>query len=257
MYLKDSLARLLIALSLLFVVGAISQQPMAQAEPGSADVREQPFQTPIVVELFTSQSCSSCPSADRLLRNLSASNENILALSCHVTYWDHLSWKDTLSRSACTERQRDYASAHGNGRRIYTPQMVVNGSDNFVGSDRAEAQNAISNARALTPIAMTISADSELTAKLPTLPKGRYALQVFGYKRSHLEQIPSGENRGKDLRYTNSVTYIGDLESWDGTPTEKTFSLKGLERREVDGLTMLVQSRKDSSILGAGNIAIH
>lgn len=252
---KAPLAGLIVSLSMLLALGAISQHTKAQAEPGSAAARQQPIEAPIVVELFTSQSCSSCPSADRLLRKLSASNKNILALSCHVTYWDHLSWKDTLSRSDCTERQREYASAHGNGRRIYTPQMVVNGTANFVGSNRDEAKDAISNARDVKPIPMFLSGDSELTAKLPTLPKGSYSLQVFGYKRFHLEQIPSGENRGKDLRYTNSVTYIGDLEMWDGTSTEKTFSLPGLERREVDGLTMLVQSRRDSSVLGAGNVS--
>ncbi|MCD8526513.1 MAG: DUF1223 domain-containing protein [Alphaproteobacteria bacterium] len=134
---------------------------------------------PVVVELFTSQSCSSCPAADKVLKDI-AQRPGVIALGFHVTYWDHLGWKDTLSKSFATERQRNYA-AERSSSRVYTPQMVVNGGEEFVGSDKSRLSRAISKASALS----TITVDrhpQKLSLSLPELSGGPYMLWVYGVR---------------------------------------------------------------------------
>src|SRR5271170_2274982 len=110
---------------------------------------------PVVLELFTSQSCSSCPPADALLKQLSASDPDLLPLSFHVDYWDYLSWKDTYSSPAYTNRQKTYAQALGqNG--VFTPQLIVNGTTSVVGSNENDVDQAIAAARR-TPPAVSVS----------------------------------------------------------------------------------------------------
>src|ERR1700761_4076788 len=102
-------------------------------------------EAPVVVELFTSQGCSSCPPADAFLTDLARQRRDILPLAFHVTYWDYLGWKDLYSLDAATARQRDYARHLGEDG-VYTPQMVVDGAKGFVGSSRAEGLSAIASA---------------------------------------------------------------------------------------------------------------
>ena len=109
-------------------------------------VRAEPATRPIVVELFTSQGCSSCPPADALLRDLSRQRTDVLALAFHVTYWDRLGWPDPFALPAATERQRGYAGISHAGT-IYTPQMVVDGTRDVVGSDQRGVQAALAAAR--------------------------------------------------------------------------------------------------------------
>ncbi|MCD8496909.1 MAG: DUF1223 domain-containing protein [Alphaproteobacteria bacterium] len=149
---------------------------------------------PVVVELFTSQSCSSCPAADKVLKDI-AQRPGVIALGFHVTYWDHLGWKDTLSKSFATERQRNYA-AERSSSRVYTPQMVVNGGEEFVGSDKSRLSRAISKASALS----TITVDrhpQKLSLSLPELSGGPYMLWVYGVRGALVQPIRSGENRGR------------------------------------------------------------
>src|SRR5271168_3575426 len=101
--------------------------------------------TPIVLELFTSQGCSSCPPADALLKKLSAENNQLLPLSFHVDYWNYLGWKDPYSSQANTDRQRGYASSLDG--QVYTPELVVNGATGVVGSDEGRVRNAITAAQ--------------------------------------------------------------------------------------------------------------
>ncbi len=225
------------------VFGVWGQSVKAQKDTG---------QHPVVIELFTSQSCSSCPAADKVLGELVRENKNIIALSCHVTYWDHLSWKDTLSKPECTQRQYDYAEALGNGRRVYTPQMVVNGTENFVGSSRSKAKKALSGAHKILPISLSHLDERTVNVQLPTLPGGAYKLQIFGYKSNHQEDVKRGENRGKHLRYTNSVTAIGTPQDWDGSAAERALSLPESHR---DGITVLAQSLENGAIFAAGQIS--
>jgi hypothetical protein len=106
-------------------------------------------QNPVVVELFTSQGCSSCPAADKNLADLiekaEAKGQLIIGLSFHVDYWNYIGWKDPYSKSDFTERQRKYAS-HLNSESVYTPQMIVNGEKEFVGSDKSSATTQITKA---------------------------------------------------------------------------------------------------------------
>src|SRR6266540_2570361 len=118
-------------LSAALLAGGIAFAVATPAVSDSSDVHAQPR---AIVELFTSQGCSSCVAADAYFADL-AKRKDVVALSLHVDYWDYLGWRDTLSDPAHTERQRSYAAVHGS-RRVYTPQMVINGRSDFVGSDR-------------------------------------------------------------------------------------------------------------------------
>ena len=237
--------RLLPPILLLSIVAWAAASPSA----------DRPLEAPVVVELFTSQSCSSCPAADRALREL-ARRDHVLALSCHVNYWDHLGWKDTLSREDCTQRQRDYARDLGNGNRVYTPQMVVNGAVGFVGSNRDDARRALASARSLAAIAIERGDDEVFVADLPELSRAAYELHVFGYKAHHEEDVRSGENRGRQLRYANSVIYVGTPEPWDGSAGRRRIRVGDEQDRTIDGLTILAQSTDTGAIVGAGNVRI-
>jgi len=117
-------------------------------------------QQPVVVELFTSQSCSSCPPADAFLAELSGTRGDVLALDLHVTYWDQLGWKDPFSLAAATERQQHYADQFGRNP-VYTPQMVIGGRRQAIGSDRSAVLAAIATAKAeigaQTPVPLEIA----------------------------------------------------------------------------------------------------
>lgn len=211
---------------------------------------------PVVVELFTSQSCSSCPPADKVLSEL-ADNPNVIALSCHVDYWDHLHWKDTLSQSFCTDRQRSYARAM-NSRRVYTPQMVVNGRSEFVGSNRGQAGNVISKAQKTPNVKMieiAKSGDDSVEITLPQLVKGGdYTVWIMGYNAPHTQSIPSGENRGRTVLYKNSVTALDTLGRWSGEGRTERFTLpKGTN---TAGLAVIAQDGTHGHIAAAGKIGL-
>src|SRR5277367_5346912 len=118
---------------------------------------------PVVLELFTSQGCSSCPPADALLKRLSAENNRLLSLSFHVDYWNYLGWKDPYSSPASTDRQRGYASALDG--QVYTPELVVNGATAVVGSDEHRVRDAIKSAqRTISPVQVVITTKPNTSA---------------------------------------------------------------------------------------------
>ena len=206
---------------------------------------------PVVVELFTSQSCSSCPPADKLLGKL-AKTPNVIAFSCHVTYWDHLNWRDTLSRKFCTERQRAYA-AFMKSRQVYTPQMVVNGEHGFVGSNRREAEKYMSSTN-IAGIALKTQ-DGVLVARMPDLGQGAkpQTLWLIRYHDSHTQDIPSGENRGRTITYTNSIETMEHIDTWDGTAGELRFELPDGEAKNP-GFALLAQHQGFGPITAAGKL---
>lgn len=206
---------------------------------------------PIVAELFTSQSCSSCPEADKVLSEL-AQNPNVIAISCHVTYWNHLHWKDTLSLKTCTERQQAYAAAN-NTSRIYTPQMVINGEDFFVGSRRSDARQATQKAKALDIIPITYT-NGTVSLNLQSLPRGSYQITIFGTKDTHKEDIPSGENRGRLLAYHHSATMLFDGGTVHGDPGVKTYELSTLS--STDRLVAIVQRPDHGAIIAVGALQL-
>jgi hypothetical protein len=195
--------------------------------------------SPIVLELFTSQSCSSCPPADEILGELAEENDNIIALSCHVTYWNHLHWKDTLSQEFCTERQRSYARSF-NSKRVYTPQIVINGQHEMVGSRGRSITKAINKEQGkLKTIDLEIQ-NKQLIIRLPETPgNDSYALTLLTYGDDHTQNIPSGENRGRTISYTNPVSNIKSLGTWDGTG--KTMDIDISDLKNVSGYVVLAQ----------------
>ena len=177
---------------------------------------------PVVLELFTSQSCSSCPPADALLADLGASQADVLPLDFHVDYWNYLSWRDRFSLPAATARQRAYATALG--ADVYTPQMVIDGTAQAVGSDRAAVTAALARARAAianqTPgTAPTLSlADREgrLAVEVGAGPSTGKLLLV-GFDPMHVTQVGAGENAGRTLTEVNVVRSLAELPEWQGT----------------------------------------
>ena len=228
----------------------IGQMPKAES-PSILSLPE--TDAPLVVELFTSQSCSSCPPADYLLGELNK-HSNIIAFSCHVTYWDHLNWRDTLSQKFCTDRQRAYARFQGK-RQVYTPQMVVNGAFEFVGSNRFEIMRYVSLAgNTVQPIVLNLNAQT-LSATMPPLSKDA-ALQTLWLIRtqaSHTQAIRSGENRGKTITYTNSIETLEQVGTWDGSAQVLTFPRPDGEASSP-GYALIAQPQGFGVISAAGKI---
>lgn len=210
--------------------------------------------SPVVLELFTSQSCSSCPPADKVLFNLANDNENIIALSCNVTYWNHLHWKDTLSKEFCSIRQRDYVRSL-QSRGPYTPQIVINGSDTMVGSQLGQIKRGILK-QASEPVKeiKLVRKENELIIHLPETPtEDTYALHLVSYGQSHTQDILRGENKGRRVHYTNPVQEIISLGTWDGTGKKMDIDISQFDTNK--GFAVLAQTNGiTGSIKAAGKI---
>jgi len=171
----------------------------------------------VVVELFTSQGCSSCPPADALLREL-AERDDVVALALHVDYWDYIGWKDSFASPAFTARQKAYAYAHGK-HMVYTPQMVIGGEHEVVGTKEMKIADLIATQRAQTPeVALAVTRhDGQLTisAQAPEPVKGKLLVQVVRYLPRETVEVRSGENAGRDLDYSNIVTDWRIAGEWD------------------------------------------
>lgn len=206
-----------------------------------------------VVELFTSQGCSSCPPADRLLVELSR-DPDVIALSFPVDYWDYLGWKDTLAHAAFTARQRLYAAARGD-RQVYTPQAVVNGMSASIGSDRAEIERSIG--RAGLPVALAaresgVTLAIEVGAAPSSAQKGE--VWVLPVIRSRAVAIGRGENRGHSVTYVNVVRGQTRVGAWTGAPARFEVPLEQTRAGESNGYVVLLQtasSGRPGVILGA------
>jgi hypothetical protein len=204
--------------------------------PARADTR------PVVVELFTSQGCSSCPPADAVLAEL-ATRKDVIALGFHVDYWDRLGWKDPLSAPGSTERQNDYAAQFGH-KEVYTPQLVVDGQRQAVGSRKAEVLETIAAARPDSATEVSFAPDHRSVTIGAGQGTGRVTLAAF--VRNRMTEIHRGENTGRTARDVNGVVQLADLGQWSG----------GVETFPIDppdadhGVAVLVQAR-DGHILGA------
>jgi hypothetical protein len=173
---------------------------------------------PVVVELFTSQGCSSCPPADALLEEL-ASYPDVLPLALHVDYWDYIGWTDTFGSPQFTARQKAYAAAGGH-RTIYTPQMVIGGTDHVVGYVPMDVANAIERHReAALPVVLRVTRTGDelrvLADPMPGLP-GVMIVQLVRYLPKASVTIERGENAGKTINYVNTVTDWERIGTWDG-----------------------------------------
>jgi hypothetical protein len=200
---------------------------------------------PVVVELFTSQGCSSCPPADALLGEL-AGRRDVLALGFHINYWDGLGWKDPFSSQGSTERQRIYARLLGRGQ-VYTPQIVVDGAQEMVGSDRRAVLAAIREARPQAVASIVFSADRRSVTV--GAGNGRGTVLLVRYAQKRTTQVGAGENARRTLDDVNGVEELATLGPWDGA--ERNFAIAPPGAGE--GLAVLIQA-PDGRILGAGAI---
>ena len=168
-----------------------------------------------VLELFTSQSCSSCPAADKLLQTLE--RDNVITLSCNVTYWNHLHWEDTLSQDVCTQRQRRYSLARGDKGRVFTPELMINGKKSIVGSNKSAVANYLEDTQhSVHSLEISHHNDNIHIKPVPELANAHYSVVLVEYGPLHTQHILSGENRGKTIQYSNPVTSFELLaQDWD------------------------------------------
>jgi hypothetical protein len=214
---------------------------------GSAAAAE----TRAVIELFTSQGCSSCPPADALLAEY-AGRDDILALSFNVDYWDMLGWKDTLASHDNTERQRNYALARGDGQ-VYTPQAVIDGRTHVVGSNRAAIERALSADDGLpVPISLSLSGDSLSVAigerAAADLPHA--TLWLVLYDRSVTVPIERGENTGRTITYSNVVRRLRPITMWKGEPMAVDLPKSEIKQAKVGSCAVLLQAESDGGLPG-------
>ena len=199
---------------------------------------------PIVVELFTSQGCSSCPPADRLLAEL-AQRKDIVALGFHITYWDGAAWRDPFSRQQSTDRQIAY-DRRLTGGQVYTPQMIVEGTADLVGSNRKAVLAALDQAKPQAAAPVTFAADRKSVAigASTAAVGGQVLLARYALKRT--TPVAGGENASRTAVDTNAVEALTTLGSWDGKPT--SFPIE--PPADGEGLAVLVQA-PDGRMLGA------
>jgi len=211
-----------------------------------------------VLELFTSQGCSSCPPADRLFAQL-AHDPQFIVMSLPVDYWDRLGWKDTFAKHMFTERQRAYAFMRGDGQ-VYTPQAVVNGSEHANGANMlaigASAETTTPPRLPLTVRQDGAEIDVAVDAARPGSPQA--SVVVLPYLASREVAVGRGENSGTRITYTNIVRDIIPAGEWSGAPA--TFKVKLPPGEHYDGAVVLVQEgtpEQPGAILGAERVELH
>ncbi len=236
----------LIAVALLGAVGAAP----AAAQNDSA----------VVVELYTSEGCSSCPPADELLFEL-RDRPGVIALAFHVDYWDYLGWKDRFARPDYTMRQRAYARALGSPM-VYTPQLVVDGQVHVVGSNRTAVNSAIQRAEArsaMVEIDLSWTDDRSLVISIPASSwRGKATIWFVRYADQDESRVTSGENAGRTLLHANVVEQLTALGMWGGEAMSITLPWEAVAEAgdgEGDfGCAIIVQPEGLGPILGAREI---
>lgn len=213
---------------------------------GGAQAEGRPI---VLVELFTSQGCSSCPPAEALLLDL-AEQPNVLALAFHVDYWDRLGWTDPYSSPEATRRQYDYAGYFGESR-VYTPQIVVGGREGMVGSYRAQVLAAIDTALADPGAAVSLSFRLEGGSLAIGIGAGRGQgrLLLVGFDPRIVTAVRRGENAGRSIEQANVVRSLETVAEWDGSALALTRPVPLGER------TALILQAQDGRILGAALVA--
>ena len=206
---------------------------------------------PVLIELFTSQGCNSCPPADALLGEL-AQRPGVLALAFHVDYWNGLGWSDPFSSKLATARQNDYAQRLGK-RSIYTPQLVVDGDRDAVGSDRADVTALITAAqrRAATGPAIEIATDDtgRRVVRLSGGSAERATVWLAGYDRAHLTPVGRGENGGRTLTEYQVVRSLIRLGDWSGAAAQYP-----LPAVAAEGAILFVQPDRPGPMLAAQDV---
>ncbi len=242
------------------LAGMLTVAVPAAAQPAGADIKG-------VVELFTSQSCSSCPPADKAFGQF-AQRKDLLALSYNVDIWDMLGWKDTLANHDYTVRQRGYTDAQGTG--VYTPQAVIDGRTNVHPDDaHPDIKKLIDAALAKypdgLPVHLSLSTTSDaitvnIDAVDPAIKAGmpHATLWLVMYDRSVSVPIRSGENDGKTITYSNVVRKLRPIAMWKGDTSSFDLPKSEIKQADVNRCAVLLQAEtKDGlpgPILGAATI---
>ncbi len=218
----------------------------------------------VVVELFTSQGCSSCPAADKLLAELSK-DPSILPMSLSVDYWDYLGWKDTLALPGHAKRQRGYAGSRGD-RAIYTPQVVINGTTHVLGSDKHAIERAVKTARSNAqrpqlPVNVVV-ADGRINVSIAAANQPGQSGEVWlcPLAKAIPVEIGRGENRGHSVTYINVVRGWIKLGEWKGEELVLSKPLSEvLAKGKFDAVAILVQGGKPEapgSVYGAATATL-
>ena len=225
---------------------------VAIIRPAHADPRA-------VVELFTSQGCSSCPPADKIIGEL-AKDPSVIALSMPIDYWDYLGWKDTLADARFSARQKAYSQMRGD-RDVYTPQIIVNGSAQLIGSDRAGIEGAIGDTQKTdgvmsVPVSMSLAGKqiNVSVAASGKSPAEHGEVWICSISKAVPISIGRGENSGRQVIYYNVVRNLLKVGDWNGSSGSWTVPLENISREGVDAAVVYIQdgSRdKPGPMLGA------
>ena len=229
-------------------------QPNQESEPINTKNKQ-----PVLVELFTSQGCSSCPPADRVLTQLETEQSNpnaeIITLSLHVDYWDRIGWKDPFSSALFSQRQAVYGQAFNLGSN-YTPQMVVDGQKEFVGSSMENAKKAITDSTKTVKATVELqSAENSLKVKISDIPKHENATIFLAVAEDNLSSnVTRGENSGKKLAHTSVVRELKSIglvtAQQNSFATEATVQIQPDWKKENLKFVVFVQENGTRKILG-------
>src|SRR6201986_5250250 len=226
--------------ALLGLCAALFVSDSAQAQPKA------------VVELFTSQGCSSCPPADKVIGDL-AKDPSVIALSMPIDYWDYLGWKDTLADSRFSARQKAYSLMRGD-RDVYTPQAVVNGEAHVIGSDRSEIERAIEVTRESdgvmsVPVTMKLNG-KQITVSVAASSRPPVATHgevwICSISKAVPIKIGRGENRGQELTYYNVVRNVLKVGDWNGTAGSWTVPLENVSRDGIDAAAVFAKDARSA-----------
>lgn len=223
---------------------------------GNAGSTETANTPPTVIELFTSQGCSSCPPADAFLYEV-AGDDGIVAISWHVNYWDYIGWKDPFATGWSTSRQMAYRGKFDR-KYAYTPQMVIDGGQDVVGSRRRKVKRMVAASRdeaaGRIPVALAReAATGELivTFSARTLDR-KLDVWLVGYSGVHETKVLRGENRGETLHNTHIARSLSNLGTWDGAGGAVRFPMP--ETEDVAGFALLLQEQGQGPIRGAAKL---
>jgi len=230
-----------------WIAGCLSGGLIAVAGIAAAETR------PVVVELFTSQGCSSCPPADAFLHELSQ-RDDVIALALHVDYWDYIGWKDVFAQPAFTKRQKAYAKAGGR-RSVYTPQMIVGGQEHVVGTHDENVATLIQqHAASDTGVSLRAEKDSAgmvtVRAQAQDGVKGPLIVYLVRYMPRKEVAITRGENAGQTITYTNIVTDWSAVAEWD---LAAPLMLQSPAQGDAPGVVLL-QQKGPGAIMAAARI---
>lgn len=207
----------------------------------------------VVVELYTSQGCSSCPPADAMLKELST-RDDVIAMALHVDYWDYIGWVDEFANPDHTRRQQSYARAAGQ-TTVYTPQFVVGGQDLVIGARGMQLADAIQAHTEVTlPVAVSLKRDGAsltISAELDdTTATGPFVIQLVRMLSEQTVSISRGENAGQTISYSNVVSGFDILQQWDGTSPVELQADVG----EAEQIAVVIQRGADGPVVGAAKL---